>query len=115
MACNSCENNFQGYQTLVVTIQQSGSTALVYVDNQGRNIAMLQRILLCYTSPGGGTGILYLRPPSQPISWIYPTAFLETGITALYYQLPVSAGTTVQAQAEYIEFEARSRSCAASF
>jgi len=114
MACNLCENNFQGYQSVVVSIQKSGSKANLYVQNQGRNIVMIRRILLCYTTSTGG-GILYLRPPGDPISWIYPSGFLETGITALYYQLNVSKGQIVQAQAEYIEIQGRSRSCATNF
>ncbi len=56
---------------------------------------------------------MYLRPPPDPISWIYPLAYLETGITALYYHLTnLPAGAIVQAQAEYVEIEGRSRSCA---
>ena len=111
MACNACETGFQAYQTLVVSIQKSGNNALLYVGNQGRNIALLRRILMCWTTPTGGA-TLYLRPSPDPISWIYPSAYLETGITALYYQLNnVPAGAIVQAQAEYVEIEGRSRSC----
>ena len=116
MACNNCEAGFQGYQTVVASVQKSGTTALLYLANQGRNIVQIRRILLCYTSPTGGTGTLYLRPPGDPISWVYPSAFLETGITALYYQLTnVQPGTIVQAQAEYIEVDGRSRSCPTNF
>ncbi len=114
MACNPCENNFQGYQTVVVSIQKSRGTANLYVKNQGRNIVMIRRILLCYTT-ASGWGMLYLRPPDAGISWIYPSAFLETGITALYYQLNASNAKIVQAQAEYIEIDGRSRSCATTF
>jgi hypothetical protein len=115
MACNYCESSFQGYQSVVVSIQKSGSKAYLYVQNQGRNIIMIRRILLCYTTSTGGGGILYLRPPGDAISWIYPSGFLETGITALYYKLTVSNVKIVQAQAEYIEIEGRSRSCATTF
>lgn len=115
MTCNVCETNFQGAQSIVVSIQRSGSPALLYVANQGRNIVLMRRILLCYTQ-AGGTGILYLRPPPDPISWVYPSAYIEPGLTALYYQLAnVSPGAIVQAQAEYVEIEGRSRSCAESF
>lgn len=111
MACNSCETSFQGAQTIVVSIVKSGTNALLYVQNQGRNIVQLRRILLCSTS-GGGSSIWYLRPPPDGISWSYPSAFLEPGITALFYTLSgVPAGNIVQAQAEYIELEGRSRSC----
>lgn len=111
MACNNCETGFQGAQTIVVSIVKSGTNALLYVQNQGRNIAQLRRILLCYTS-GGGSGTLYLRPSPDAISWSYPSACLEPGITALFYTLSgVAAGNMVQAQAEYVELEGRSRSC----
>jgi hypothetical protein len=112
MACNPCEIGFQGYQTLVLSILKNGNNALLYVNNQGRNIVLLRRILLCWTAPTGGTSTLYLRPPPDPISWVYPSAYLETGITALYYQLTnLPTGAIVQAQAEYAEIDGRSRSC----
>ena len=111
MACNSCETTFQQYQSVVVSITRSGSTANVYVANQGRNIVMIRRIVLCYVTTTGSSGTLFLRPPPDSISWIYGSAFLETGITALYYQLNATNVQTVQAQAEYIEIDGRSRSC----
>jgi len=107
MGCNSCETGFQGAQSIVVSIVKSGTNALLYVQNQGRNIVQLRRILLCASS-----STLYLRPPPDPISWSYPSAFLEPGITALFYTWSsVPAGNIVQAQAEYVEIEGRSRSC----
>jgi hypothetical protein len=112
MACNRCETFFNSAQTIVVTIQASGANALVYVQNQGRNIVMIRRILLCYTTATGGYGVLYLRPAPDAISWIYPSGFLEPGITALYYQLNAASAQIVQAQAEYVEIDGRSRSCA---
>jgi len=110
MACNSCENSFQSYQSVVVSIVQSGANRLLYVQNQGRNIVMIRRILLCYTT-SFGSGVLYLRPAPDPITWTYPSAFLETGITALYYTLSATGINITQAQAEYIEIDGRSRSC----
>jgi hypothetical protein len=107
MACNACETTFQGTQSLVVTVSKSGTSALLYLGNQGRNILLIRRILLC----GGGT-VLYLRAPPDGISWVYPSTYLEPGLTALYYNWTgLAAGTIVQAQAEYIEIEGRSRSC----
>ena len=112
MACNSCETGFQAYESVVVSIVKSGSNALLHVNNQGRNIVLIRRILLCYQLPTGGSGMLYLRA-ADAISWTYPSTYLETGITALYYTLSnLAAGTIVQAQAEYTEIDARSRSCA---
>ncbi|HKS28014.1 MAG TPA: hypothetical protein VJS44_09350 [Pyrinomonadaceae bacterium] len=116
MACNACETSFQQYQSVVVSIQQSGANALLYVSNQGRNIVQIRRILICRTTGGGGYSMLYLRPSPDPISWIYPTAFLETGIMALFYQWNnIPAGTIIQAQAEYVEIDGRSRSCPMTF
>ena len=111
MACNNCENAFQGYQSIVVSIVQSGTNRLLYVQNQGQNIVMIRRILLCYTTASGGWGVLYLRPAPDGITWTYPSGFLETGTTALYYTLNVAGINITQAQAEYIEIEGRSRSC----
>lgn len=72
----------------------------------------MRRILLCYQLPGDGAGTLYLRAAPEAITWTYPLTYLETGITALYYTLKnLQPGTTVQAQAEYIEIEGRSRGC----
>ena len=63
MTCNSCETTFQGSQTLVVSVAKSGSSAVLSVGNQGRNIALISRILLCVSSHAGGTTVLYLRAP----------------------------------------------------
>jgi hypothetical protein len=111
MACNYCETTFQAYQTLVVTVFKNGSNATLWMQNQGRNAVLIERVILCATSPAGGF-TLYLRPPPDPISWIYPSRYLETGIGATYYTLTgLSPGTIVQAQAEYVEIEGRARSC----
>jgi hypothetical protein len=107
MACNNCESQFQSVQSLAVSIQKSGTTARLWLQNQGRNILYIRRILLCY----GGT-TLYLRPPGQQIAWTYPSDTLEQGTGALFYQVNnLPAGTLVQAQAEFIEIDGRSRSC----
>lgn len=112
MACTNCEDfSFTPNSSLVVSIQKSGSNALLYVQNQGKNAVEIRRILLCYQS-GVGTTTLYLRAAPQLITWIYPLTYLEQGITALFYQLNnLPAGTIVQAQAEYNEFDGRSKSC----
>lgn len=112
MACNTCENGFQNVQSLRVSVTW-GPTANLYLQNQGRNILLVRRILLCYRTTWGGTGTLYLRPPPDGISWIYPSTYIEPGLTALYYQLNTANVTMVQAQAEYTEIDGRSRSCVA--
>jgi hypothetical protein len=113
MACNVCETGFQGYQTIITSIQKSGNNALLYVGNQGRNIVLLRRILLCFIYPTGGATTMYLRPPPDSISWLHPSAYLETGVTSLFYRVTnLPTGTIAQAQSEYVEIEGRSRSCA---
>jgi hypothetical protein len=107
MACNACEIGFQGNQSLVVSISRTGTTAYLYLANQGRNILLIRRVILCR----GGSTMLFLRPPPDTISWSGPQ-YLETGTTYLYYTLTgVPAATIVQAQAEYIEIDGRARSC----
>ena len=110
MACNTCETSFQSATPVVISIVKSGTTALIYVQNQGRNIAHMRRIIVC--TSGGST--FYLRPPPSPISWSGPE-YLEPNTTSLYYSFTPPAGTEVQAQAEYIEITGRSRSCSERF
>jgi hypothetical protein len=110
MACNTCETSFKSATSVVVSIVKSGSNALLYVQNQGRNIIHLRRIVVCSTS--GST--FYLRPAPSGISWSGPE-YLEPGTTALYYNWTPTAGSEVQAQAEYIEIDGRSRSCSEQF
>ena len=59
MTCNSCETTFQGSQTLVVSVAKSESSAVLSVANQGRNIALISRILL-----GGARRYRTLVPPA---------------------------------------------------
>jgi hypothetical protein len=108
MACNNCEVGFQSTQSLVVTVTRSGSTVTLSMGNQGRNILLIRRVLLCV-----GNTVLYLRYPDG-ITWMYPSTYLEPGLTATYYTVSGVAATAVaQAQAEYIEIEGRARSCVA--
>ena len=66
MACNICETNFQGSQTLVVSVDKSGTRAFLRVGNQGRNIVQINRILLCVAYPGGGAPpCIYARHRTQ--------------------------------------------------
>jgi hypothetical protein len=111
MACTTCESSFQGGQSVVVSLHKSGSNVTVSVTNQGRHVVLIRRILLCYSRAGGQT-ILFLRAAPDQISWIYPSTYLEQGISATYYQLTnLPAGTSVSAQAEYLEINGRNRSC----
>jgi hypothetical protein len=68
MACNNCESSFNAVDSVVVSIVRSGTNAYLYVQNQGRNAILIERILLCYTTPSS-TSVLYLRAPGMPITW----------------------------------------------
>lgn len=84
------------------------------MENKGYSIVMMHRILLsCTTAAGGGT--LFQRPPNESIPWLSPSAFLEEGTKALYSKPDVPSVKIVQAQAEYVGIDGRSRSCAANF
>jgi hypothetical protein len=113
MACNSCETLFEGLQTVVVSVVKSGTNALIYVQNKGRNIVLIRRIVLCTALPGGGIqSTYYLRPSPDALSWSAPSPFLEPNLQWLFFTLSnVPAGHIVQAQAEYVELDGRSRSC----
>jgi hypothetical protein len=110
MACNPCETSFRSATSVVVSIVKSGTAATLWVNNQGRNIVHLRRILVCSSS--GST--FYLRPAPSSITWSGPE-YLEPGMTAQYYSWTPSAGSEVQAQAEYTEIDGRSRSCSEQF
>ncbi len=114
MSCNVCENGFESYQSLVPSIETDDGVYL-WLTNQGTNILQVTRILLCYFYPDdGGSGVMYLRPPGEGgIDWLYPSATLEQGLAANFYQIDgFPDGTTFQAQAEYVEVQDRARSCA---
>lgn len=111
MACNLCETEFQGNQSLAVSIVKSGSDANIHVSNQGRNIVQLLRIILCL-SKGNAKAFFFLRPPPHAIAWKLNQNFLEPGISVLIFtRSNIEPGTTVQAQADYTELVGRSRSC----
>jgi hypothetical protein len=112
MTCTFPQQTFNQNLNLQVGIDVSGSDATLWLQNVGENILQLSRILLGVTDPGGFASVLYLRPPGQPITWSYPSATLEQGIGASFYTLTgLPAGAVVEAQAEYVEVQDRSRSC----
>ena len=111
MACNTCETQFQKYQSLVVTVPKLGADVYLVLYNEGRNIVLIRRIVLCISYPGGSSDTVFLRPAPDQVTWI-GSSYLEPGLNGTFYMLPnVPIGATVQAQAEYIEIEGRSRSC----
>jgi hypothetical protein len=113
MACSLPQQTFNKNLNLRVSINVSGTTATLWLQNAGQNILRITRILLGVTYPGFAV-VLYLRPPGLPGAWSWPWDTLEQGYGAGFYTLPgLPPGTVVEAQAEYIEVQDRSRSCQA--
>lgn len=113
MACNPCEKSFQGLQSLVVTVPKVGADIKLVLYNEGRNIVLIRRIVLCTSFPGGASNTVFLRPAPAQVSWTFSSSYLEPGMNGTFFTLTnVPATATVQAQAEYTELEGRSRSCA---
>jgi hypothetical protein len=112
MACNFPQQLFMENLNLETSVNISGGTATLWLENTGHNVLQLTRILFGVTYPSGGATVWYLRPPGQPITWSYPSATLEQGIGATFYTIgPLPAGSAVEAQVEYTEVQDRSRSC----
>jgi hypothetical protein len=115
MACDFPQQIFNQNLNLEVSIDVSGGSATLWLQNAGENIMQLSRILLGVTYPNGSAVVWYLRPPGMPITWAYPLATLEQGTGATFYSLSgLPPGAVVEAQAEYVEVQDRSRSCPAT-
>jgi hypothetical protein len=115
MACSFPQEIFNENLNLEVSVNVSGTTATLWLENKGLNVLQLTRILLGVTYPGGSATVLFLRPPGEPITWSYSSATLEQGLGATFYTLTgLPHGAVVEAQAEYIEIQDRSRSCQAT-
>ena len=82
MACTFPQELFNENLNLNVSLNVSGTTATLSLQNHGQNILQLTRILLGVTYPGGSATVLYLRPPGMPITWSYPGATLEQGLVS---------------------------------
>ena len=87
MACNICETNFQGSQTLVVSVDKSGTRAFLRVGNQGRNIVQINRILL-HSVPRGWGHHPVSTPATGRNSLAVPIRLRRTGphFTVLHFE-----------------------------
>ena len=113
MSCNFCTSTFNSYNPLLATVQKSGSTLLLYMQNQSRSIINVQRALLCIDYGNGGTTILYLRP-----NYAFNTlnfGSIEQGTTYLEFSISASTAKAAQAEVEYWEVDGRSVSCNYTF
>ncbi len=105
--CTPCEESFSVYSPLTIELVHSGSDVLVYAKNNGRNIVIIKRLLLCREWAGGGRTINYLREAD----FIIGGERVEQGSTQLKYKASAASAVSARAQAEYYEVTGRSLSC----
>ena len=105
--CTPCEESLTYHSPLTIYLLKSGSNVLVYARNNGRNIVVIKRLLLCREWSGGGRTINYLRESD----FIVGGERVEQGSTQLKYSASAAGAVSARAQAEYIEITGRSLSC----
>lgn len=106
--CTPCEMDFDTYAPLTVTVVKSGGKLLVYTRNNGRNILIINRILLC-REYAWGRSVNYLRVNN----FVVGGDRLEQGLTHLKVKMSVGGVVSARAEAEYYEVSGRSVSCEA--
>lgn len=105
--CTPCEESLSYSSPLTIYLVKSGGNILVYARNNGRNIVVIKRLLLCREWSSGGRTINYLREPD----FIVGGERVEQGLTQLKYRASATGAVSARAYAEYIEITGRSLSC----
>ena len=105
--CTPCEESLSSLCPLTIHLVEFGGDILVYARNNGRNIVVIKRLLLCREWSGGGQTINYLREPD----FIVGGERVEQGLTQLKYRASGTGTVSASARAEYIEITGRSLSC----
>jgi hypothetical protein len=105
--CTPCEESLSYSSPLIIYLVESGGNILVYARNNGRNIVVIKRLLLCREWSSGGRTINYLREPD----FIVGGERVEQGLTQLKYSASGTGAVSARAHAEYIEITGRSLSC----
>ena len=108
--CTPCEESLYSSSPLTISLMEFGGDILVYARNNGRNIVLIKRLVLCRKWPGGQT-INYLREPD----FIVGGERVEQGLLQLKYRASGTGVVSARAKAEYIEITGRSLSCELSF
>lgn len=110
--CAYCESTFHGYASLKMTVTKSGNDVLVYARNQGKNIILIKRALLCIEYNGSAT-ILYIREGGY-FDFYIGGERVEQGLTQLKFRINAPNAVRAQVEAEYIEITGRSVSTCTS-
>ena len=104
--CTTCETTFRSYAPLTLTTSRTAAgEVLVYAQNNGRNILVIQRMLVCLEYAGGSRSIFYVR------DFAVGGDTLEQGSTQLKYRVTSPSAIGAQVEAEYREVTGRERSC----
>ena len=107
MACNSCETNFQGSQTLVVSVAKSGSRAVLSVRNEGRNSCLSVPFYRAIVPRWSWHRHFVFTHDTGRYLLDVPFHLPGTGHQRLLHLERSSAGSVAQAQAEYIKIQGR--------
>jgi hypothetical protein len=105
--CKPCEESLSYCSPLTIYLVKSNGDILVYARNNGRNIVIIKRLLLCREWSSGGKTINFLREPD----FIVGDEKLEQGSTQLKFRASGVGAISAQATAEYFEVTGRSLSC----
>jgi len=98
-------------QSVVVRVERDGDGYYILVHNRGHNVVEVSRLLVCETRADQSRSQFPLYPPPSGQSWEPESAVLLPGAGPVFFRKGgVAAGTTVEPQAEFIEFAGRSRS-----
>lgn len=105
--CTSCQESFTDSYPLIIYLTESSGEISVYAQNNGCNMVIIKRILLCREWAGGGFTINYLREPD----FIVGGENVEQGLTQLKYRASGLGAVSAQAKAEYFEITGHTLSC----
>jgi hypothetical protein len=104
--CTDCDLVFQTYAPVTVSVVYSGNDVLVYVENNGRNIIVINLLLLCIEFPNG-QGVWYVRDAGL----LNGGEQVEQGWMGLKFQIAAAGATQAKASIQYIEVTGRAVSC----
>lgn len=92
-----------------ITLDPATGRLELLAGNPGPNIVECRLITLTIRDLAtGGATTLFLRPAPDPITWMYPRAFIEPGLTVGIYVINgITPSKIVSAEAHYIEFDKR--------
>jgi len=107
------EQVFKSYAPLILTVEKSGDEIRVYAKNNGPNIILIKRLILCIEYAQENQ-TLYIRQ-GGPLDLLAGGERLEQGATHLKFKISAPDAQRAQAEAEYIDVTGRSMSSVSDF